>query len=161
LAPRICRADDAQELELAKNRFDAGQYDEAHARFVVLLDAKLSTCDHGPSGACRIADPDLIERARALDAASLIALKRIPEAEARIEAILRSNPTYVPNPALFPQEVVDRFTEVRGRLRDELSKEAADRAAKELKARLADQQAKEAEERWIDELEQLAGKQRI
>ena len=43
LGPRICRADDAQELELAKNRFDAGQYDEAHARFVVLLDAKLDT----------------------------------------------------------------------------------------------------------------------
>jgi tetratricopeptide (TPR) repeat protein len=161
LGARICRADDAAEFELAKSRFDAGKYDEAHDRLAVLVDPQRPTCDHGPSGGCRIADADLLERARSLDAAALIALKRIPEAEAEIETILRANPTYVPNPALFPQEVVDRFTEVRGRLRDELAKEAADRAAKALKAHLTEQQIKEADEKWIGDLEQLAGAERV
>jgi tetratricopeptide (TPR) repeat protein len=156
----ICRADDAQELELGKNRFDAGRYDEAHARLSAMLDASLPTCEKASSGSCRISDTDLIERARALDAASLIALKRYPEAEAQIETILRQNPTYAPNPALFPQEVVDRFTQVRGRLRDELEKEAQARAARALQKRLAEQQFREAQEKWIGDVQRLAALER-
>lgn len=152
----ICRADDVQELELSKNRFDAGQYAEAHERFAILLDPARPTCDRGPSGGCRVSDPDLIERARVLDAASLIALRRPDEAEAQIEKILRQNPTYAPNPTLFPQEVVDRFTEVRGRLRDELEKELQRRAVEALKKRLADQKLRDAQEKWIADLQRLA-----
>src|SRR5262249_27522408 len=137
------------------------QYDEAHARLTVLQDPSLPTCDRGPTGRCRITDPDLIERARALDASALIAQKHIPEAEAEIEKILHENPTYTPSPALFPQEVVDKFTEVRGRLRDELAREAAERAAQALKARLAEQKRKEAEEKWIADLQKLAGSERV
>ena len=117
LGASVCRADDAQELELAKNRFNAGQYEEAHQQFARLLTPSLPGCDKGPSGGCRLTDPDLIERTRVLDAASLIALKRLALADAQIEIVLRQNPAYAPSPALFPQEVVDRFTEVRGRLR--------------------------------------------
>jgi hypothetical protein len=152
----LCWADDVQELELSKNRFDAGQYEEAHQRFAVLLDPSKPTCDRGPSGGCRVSDLDLIERARVLDAASLIALRRPAEAEAQIEKILRQNPTYAPNPTLFPQEVVDRFTEVRGRLRDELEKEIQRRAVEALKKRIAEQRLREAQEKWIADLQKLA-----
>ncbi len=156
----VCRADDAQELELAKNRFNAGQYEEAHQQCARLLTPSLPPCDKGPTGACRLADPDLIERTRVLDAASLIALTRPALADAQIEAVLRQNPSYAPSPALFPQEVVDRFTEVRGRLREELDKLAAQQAHEALKRRLAEQQTREAQEKWITELQRLAGQER-
>jgi tetratricopeptide (TPR) repeat protein len=155
-----CCADDAQELELAKNRFNAGQYDEAHQQFSRLLEPSLPPCDKGPSGACRLGDADLIERTRVLDAASLIALKRPGLADAQIEKVLRQNPAYAPSPALFPQEVVDRFTEVRGRLREELEKLAEQQAHEALKRRLSEQQAREAQEKWISDLQRLAGQER-
>jgi hypothetical protein len=160
LGASVCRADDAQELELAKNRFNAGQYEEAHQQFARLLTPTLPSCDKGPSGACRLTDPDLIERMRVLDAATLIALKRPAQADAQIEIVLRQNPAYAPSPALFPQEVVDRFTEVRGRLREELDKLAEQQAHEALKRRLADQQAREAQEKWITDLQRLAGQER-
>ena len=160
LGARVCRADDTQELELAKNRFNAGQYEEAHQQFARLLTPTLPGCDKGPSTACRLTDADLIERTRVLDAASLIALKRPALADAQIETVLRQNPAYAPSPALFPQEVVDRFTEVRGRLREELDKLAEQQAHEALKRRLADQQATDTQEKWIADLQRLAGQER-
>ena len=160
LGANLCHADDAQELELAKNRFNAGQYEEAHQQFARLLAPTLPSCEKGPSGACRLTDPDLIERTRVLDAASLIALKRPALADAQIEIVLRQNPAYAPSPALFPQEVVDRLTEVRGRLREELDKLAEQQAHEALKRRLADQQARDLQEKWITDLQRLAGQER-
>ncbi len=159
LAPAVCRADDAQELELAKNRFNNGQYEEAHEQFSRLLEPSLPPCDGGPIGACRLTDADLIERTRVLDAASLIALERPALADAQIEKVLRQNPAYAPSPALFPQEVVDRFTEVRGRLREALEKLAEQQAHEALKRRLAEQQAREAQEKWIAAVQRLAGQE--
>lgn len=159
-AAPLARADDVQEIELGKSRFDAGRYDEAHARFTAMLDASLPSCDAAPSGSCRITDPDFIERARALDAAALVALKRYPEAEARIEAVLRQNPTYAPNPMLFPQEVVDRFTQVRARLRDELAKQSQARTKQARDRQIATQKLREAQEKWLAELERLASREK-
>jgi hypothetical protein len=160
--PRRCLADDQQAFELAKNPFDGGQYAEAHARLATLLDQSLPTCDGVPSasGRCRIVDPDLIERARALDAASLLALKRDAEADAQIARIFRANPQYAPNPAMFPQEVIDRFSVVRGGLRAELEALAQQKAREELAKRVAAQKAREADEKWIAELQRLSGEER-
>jgi hypothetical protein len=162
-APRRCLADDQQAFELAKNPFDGGQYAEAHARLATLLDPTLPTCDAvpGASGRCRVVDPELIERARALDAASLLALKRDAEADAQIARIFRANPQYAPNPAMFPQEVIDRFSVVRGGLRAELEALAQQKAREELAKRVAAQKAREADERWIAELQRLAGEERV
>ena len=156
----VCCADDAQELELAKNRFNAGQYEEAHQQFSRLLEPSLPPCEKGPTGACRLTDADLIERTRVLDAASLIALKHPELADAQIEKVLRQNPAYAPSPALFPQEVVDRFTEVRGRLREELERLAEQQAHEALKRRLTDQQEREAQEKWIADLQRLASQEK-
>lgn len=157
---RPCRADDQQAFELAKNPFDAGQFGEAHTRLSALLDPALPPCETATAGRCRIADVDLIERARALDAASLVALKREPEADAQIAKILRENPQYAPNPAVFPQEVMDRFTTVRGKLRGELEAIAQQKARDELAKRVAAQKAREAEEKWIAELEKQAAEEK-
>ena len=155
-------ADDQQAFELAKNPYDAGQFAEAHARLSALLDPALPPCDL-PSSAttrCRIGDPDLIERARALDAASLLAQKRDAEADAQIAKILRKNPQYAPNAALFPQEVIDRFTMVRGALRPELEAIAQQKAREELAKRVAEQKVREADEKWIAEIQRLAGEEK-
>jgi hypothetical protein len=157
-----CRADDQQAFELAKNPFDAGQFAEAQLRLSVLLDPKLPACDSTSSatGRCRIVDPDLIERARALDAASLLALKRDAEADAQIARILRQNPLYAPNPAMFPQEVVDRFTTVKGALRPELDAIAQQKARDELSRRVSAQKVHDADEKWIAEIQRLAAEER-
>ncbi|NUQ78144.1 MAG: hypothetical protein HUU21_31820 [Polyangiaceae bacterium] len=161
---RAAGADEAQELELGKNRFDAGQYEEAVKRFTTMLDPSVAPCEKSApkkSGRCRLTDKVLIERARAFAAASLVALGRIPEADAHIETIFRQNPTYAPNPALFPFEVIDRFTEVKARIRAELEAIARKEAEIALQKRLAEQKAEEDKRRWLAEIQRLAGQERV
>ncbi len=162
LVGRVARADDVQAFELGKNPFDAGQYTEAHARLSALLDPELPPCDAGPSpvGRCHLASPELIERARALDAASLLALKRDAEADVLIGAILRQNPNYTPSPAAFPQEVIDRFTMVRGTIAAELRAILQKREREAEQQRLLVKQARDAEQAWIADLEKLAARER-
>jgi hypothetical protein len=160
LAPRLARADEAQALELARAPFDAGQYGDAHERLARLLDGKLESCETAAAGACRLVTPELIERARALDAAALLALRKNPDADGVIAAILRANPNYVPSPAMFPQEVVDRFTFVRGSMAAELRKIVDEQTRVAEARRLAAQKAREDDEKWIAALEKLASQER-
>jgi len=163
VAPNRARADDAQAFDLAKSPFDNGQYTEAHARISDLLDPKLPACDAvaGVAPRCHLVSAELVERARALDAASLLALKRDTEADQRIAAILRKNPDYMPSPAVFPQEVMERFTMVRGTLAPELRAIAQQRAREAEQIRAAAQQARDADERWIADLQRLASRERL
>ena len=41
VAPGLARADELEELELGKNRFEADQYEDAASRFLAMLDASL------------------------------------------------------------------------------------------------------------------------
>lgn len=161
---QAAHADDQQQFELGKTRFDAAEYDEAVTRFASMLDPEQKPCEPVPTSGpapCRLTDPDLIERARTLHAASLVALKRYDAAEAEIATLLRANPSYSPDAAVFPQEVVDRFTLVRARLRQELEAEAQKRAEEERQRRIAQQKVKEEEKRWIEALVKTASEQRI
>jgi hypothetical protein len=160
-AVRIARADDPQSLDFAKSPFDNGQYAEAHVRLSALLDPQAPPCESAPIGTrCHLTSVELVERARALDAASLLALKREAEADRLIGAILRANPNYVPSPASFPQEVIDRFNTVRVSLDAELRTIAEQRAKEAEAKRLAAQKAHDDEEAWLAELQKLAGKER-
>jgi hypothetical protein len=157
------QADDEQALEMAKSPFDNGQYLEAHTRLSPLLDPSLPPCD-GTSGTgvrCHLTSPDLLERARALDAASLLALKRDAEADVLIGAIFRQNPNYVPSPAMFPQEVIDRFNAVRSSLSTELRAIAQRQAQEAEQKRLATLKARDDEEKWIADLQHQAGRERL
>ncbi|AKT39649.1 hypothetical protein [Chondromyces crocatus] len=163
-SPLSAAADELQLFELAKTRFDGGQYEEAAARFSVLLTRAEPPCGPGPSDPdhrCRITDPDLIERASALYAASLIALGRGADADAIIESLLLANPAYTPNPAVFQPEVIDRFTVVRARIREKLETSARAKAEAERQKRLAAGRLREEEQRWIADLERLASEERI
>jgi hypothetical protein len=161
--PCPCRADEQQAFELRKNRFDAGRYDEAHDGLAVLLDPKGFPCAQiaEATAPCRLTDTDLVERARAMDAASLLALKRQGEADLQIETLLRANPQYAPSPAQYPQEVIDRFTIVRGRIQGELDALAQRRKQDELETRLAKEKAREAEEKYLAELRRMASEERV
>jgi hypothetical protein len=92
---------------------------------------------------------------------TLVALKRLPEADLQIKEILLENDAYVPNPAVFPREIIDRFTEVRAKYRDEIT---AARDKKALRAReklLAAQRARDAEKAYQQTIERLAATETI
>jgi hypothetical protein len=158
------RADDAQEFEVAKTRFDVAEYAEATRLFTTMLDPEVAPCAKGPTsgtGQCRLMDPDLIERARALDAAALVALGRGAEADAQFEKILRNNPTYAPNPAVLPTVVIDRFNKVKARLKPELDRIFYDKVEKDRLAKLNAQHLREADQKWIEEISRLASTERV
>ncbi len=157
-------ADDLQQFELGKNRFDGGEYAKAAERFAAMLDAALPPCTQSSGSAttsCRLTDVDLVERARAYYAASLVALDRNDEADLQIAEILRKNFQFSPDPAAFPQKVVDRFTVVRGRLRQELEAEQEKRAQQEREQRLAAERLKQAEEKWLKTVLAAASEERV
>lgn len=160
-AAGTARADDMQEYELGKSRFESGEYGEAAKRFERMLDPSAPPCDEAPSGTCRVKDPELAERARALYAATLVALGRTRDAEAQMEVILRANPGYTPNPALFPQEVLDRFTMVKARLREELERLNREKMEQERQKQIEADRRREREQRRIAELERLASTERV
>ncbi|AUX23745.1 hypothetical protein SOCEGT47_042750 [Sorangium cellulosum] len=159
------RADDLQQLELAKTRFDTGRYEEAVRRFAAMLDPANPPCERGATDAegkpCRITDPHIIERARGLAAAALVALRRGDEADAYIEQILLDNPAYSPNPALFQPDVIDRFTAVRARIRARIEEVTRQRAEAQRAERLRAERSRDDERRWIAEVTRLAGTERV
>jgi tetratricopeptide (TPR) repeat protein len=143
------RADDATELERAKSSYDAGRYAEGVERFKEMLNSA------SPNA---LRDPTAIERARAYYAACLIALGRTEEADAEIEKIIRNNPVYSPDPVAFPGKVVDRFIEIKSRLKGEIeaafrARAAADAAAK---AKIERQQRE-----YIETLQKLAREETV
>lgn len=159
------RADDLQQFELAKTRFDTGRYEEAVSRFAAMLDPANPPCARDATDVegepCRITDPHLIERARGLAAAALVALRRGDEADVYIEQILLDNPAYAPNPALFQPEVIDRFTAVRARIRARIEEVTRQRAEAQRAARLRVERRRDDERRWIAELKRLAETERV
>ncbi|MCU0691576.1 MAG: hypothetical protein MUF54_09255 [Polyangiaceae bacterium] len=150
LGSRAALADDYAEFEKARNPYSAGRYDVAAERFAELLDP-------GADNALR--DPNLIERARTYRAASLIALGSLNDADAEIERVLRTNPNAFPDPVVFPTQVLDRFTDVRTRIRDELEAKAREKAEKERGERERERAAKAHEQARVAELERLARQQ--
>lgn len=163
LSAAAAHAGDPQEYQLGKTRVDRGEYEDAAARFAVMLSPKAPPCTQNMdnSGACRLSDSDLIHQARAQYAIALVALGREVEADAQILTLLSENPTFVPSPAVFPQAVVDRFTQVRGEHQATLDRLLREQAERERQARLAKIQSREDNKRWIEELERQAGEVRV
>jgi tetratricopeptide (TPR) repeat protein len=149
LSAASARADDATEIERAKASYDAGRYAEGVERFREILN---------PAAPNAIRDPLAVERARAFLAACLIAVGRSDEADAEIEKIIRNNPVYSPDAVAFPGKVVDRFIEIKSRLKGEI--EAAFRARS-----LAEQAAKAKSDRlqreYLESLQRLASQETV
>jgi hypothetical protein len=148
-AARPGHADDATEMERGKNSYDAGRYAEGAERFRQMLD---------PASPGVLGDGAVIERARTYYAACLIALGQNAAAEAQIEKVIRQNPLYAPDPVVFPGKVVDRFTDVKARLKTEI--EAAMRAA-ERAARAKEEKSRSEQADYLATLQQRAGEETI
>jgi tetratricopeptide (TPR) repeat protein len=149
LATAPARADDATELERAKASYDAGRYAEGVDRFRDILN---------PAAPNALHEPTAIERARAYYAACLIALGRSEEADAEIEKIIRNNPVYSPDPVAFPGKVVDRFFEIKSRLKGEIEATFRARATAELAAKA---KAEKQQREYIEALQRLASQERV
>ncbi|HEX9294494.1 MAG TPA: hypothetical protein VF881_01630 [Polyangiaceae bacterium] len=146
------RGDDATELERAKSSYDAGRYSEGAERFKEILN---------PSAPNALHDPSAIERARAYYAACLIALGRTDEANVQIEKVIRTNPLYSPDPVVFPGKVVDRFIEVRGRLKGEIEDAFRAKAEVERAARDARLKAEREQRAYVETLQRLAAQESV
>ena len=150
--PGALRADELQDFELAKSRYDVGSYQEAADKFAKLLDAR---------GSSYLQDGKLRQQARALYAASLVALSRLDQADEVIGTLLREDTTYQPTPGQFPQQVVDRFIAVRAKLRTELEELARQRLAEEQQRELERQQARALQAKRVADLEKLAREEQV
>ncbi|MFO0592578.1 MAG: hypothetical protein U0441_33855 [Polyangiaceae bacterium] len=166
LVPASARADDAQQLELVKGLFYAGQYEDVLKRLVILLDPSNPACS-SVEGApttpqtCHFQDAVLIERGREMEIVALVALKRDAEADAAIEKMLRQNPTYVPDPAVLPAAAVTRVRDIKTRLEKEMEDKARKEADDKRRKLLGEQKASDEEKKWIADLEALASKETI
>jgi tetratricopeptide (TPR) repeat protein len=149
LAAAPARADDASELERAKASYDAGRYAEGVDRFREILN---------PAAPNALREPTAIERARAYYAACLIALGRSDEADAEIEKVIRANPVYSPDPVAFPSKVIDRFIEIKSRLKQELESASRARAAIEQAAKA---KAERQQREYIESLQRLASQETV
>ena len=144
LAAAPARADDATELERAKSSYDAGRYAEGVDRLREILN---------PASPNALREPTAVERARAYLAACLIALGRAEEADAEIEKVIRNNPVFSPDPVTFPGKVVDRFIEIKSRLKGEIEAAFRARAAAEAAAKA---KVERQQREYIESLQQLA-----
>jgi tetratricopeptide (TPR) repeat protein len=142
-------ADDASELERGKASYDAGRYAEGVERFREILN---------PNSPNALREPTAIERARAYYAACLIALGRSDEADAEIEKVIRANPVYSPDPVAFPGKVIDRFIEIKSRLKQELEAASRARAAAEHAAKT---KAERQQREYIESLQRLASQETV
>ncbi len=159
------RAGEDEELQAAVARVEAAKYKEASERFERLLDPKSATCPNGPEltpDGCRLTNAELKKRAREHYAVALYAAGgRNEEARTQIEAIFRADPTYQPNPTLFPQPLMNLYIEVKGRLSDEITEAARKKAAEESKKQQAEAAKREAELAYVRALEKQAAEEKV
>lgn len=164
LAPSVAHAGDDEEVQAATTRVEAAKYPEAIQRFEVLLDPEAEPCPTGPEltpTGCRLTNAELINAARAQYALALFAEGRTEDVYAQVEAILRAQPGYQPNAALFPQRLVDIFIEVRGRLAEEIADAARKKAELAQRAREAEQARERAQAAYVAALEKQAAEESV
>lgn len=141
---REAYADDASAVDSAINSYDTARWQECAERFKVVLQSTT------------LRDLTLKNRARMYFAACLVPLKREKEADLQMEQIIRDDILYVPDKVAFSSRVLDRFTETRVRLRDEIAEKEKQRILEELAARKVEEEKKRKAQERVANLEQLA-----
>jgi hypothetical protein len=147
LAQRAARADDVTAIDSAINSYDTARWDECVDRFEVVL--------RSPT----LRDLAQKNRARMYFAACLVALGREKEADAQLEQIVRDDVLYVPDKVAFSSRVLDRYTETRIRLREEIAAQTQRRILEEVAALKAEEERKRKAQERVTRLEQLATEQ--
>lgn len=143
----VARADDLAEFERGRNSYEAGRYKEAADRFQSMLD---------PGSRHVVREPLIVQKVRTYYVGCLIALERSSDADAQIETLLRDDPSFSPDPAVFPGVVLDRFADVRARIRQDLETRARQRAEADRLAREKAIESQRREQERFQALEALA-----
>lgn len=142
----LAHADEKSDLEKGRNAYVTKQYVEADARFSAMLNPATGT----------LKSPEVINEARMIWGAVYMAMKRTTDAEALFERVIRQDNQYQPDPLTFPTEVLDKFTDVRARLQDEINAQKQ-REAQEAAAKKAREEAEKLrQQERLKVLEQLA-----
>ncbi len=121
------RADEVDDLMLARDAYLSGEFDRAAASLRELADRP------GETARMQAVRPT----ARRLLAASLFALRRVPDARDVIATILRDDPAARLEPTQFEAPFVRLFNEVAREMQPELDEIAATRRANDLQRSLA------------------------
>ena len=128
------RTDEYDQFAIAKNAFDAGEYQESVKRFDALLKSGLQ-------------NPSLVIESHKLIAISYLFIGNETEAESHFTKLLTLAPDFTLDPLLYPIEVIDFFTKIKQKSKKQLEALAKARAIEEAnrKAREAARQKAEAE----------------
>ena len=143
------RADDVTALDSAINSYDTARWEECVERFKVVLASPT------------LRDVAQKNRARMYYAACLVSTKREKEADKQMEQIVRDDVLYVPDKVAFSSRVLDRFTETRVRLRDEIAEKEKEKIAAELAAKKAEEERKKKAQERVVRLEYLATQETV
>ena len=124
---RAAADDEYDQFAIAKNAFDAGEYQEAVNRFETLLKSGLQ-------------NPTLVVESLKLSGISFLFIGNNEAAEAQFTELLTKVPEYSLDPLVYPIEVVDFFTEIKQKNQKQLE-ELAKAKALEAAARKAEEEA--------------------
>lgn len=125
--PQVARAADAEELDYAKSLIDEAQYEQAVKRFERLLEPGAAPCPavvQLTTAGCRLTEEGSIWRAHSYLGLALALLGRDDEAKAQFKLLLKSNPTFSPSPATFPQKTIELFLEAKKEVESDLTSQA-------------------------------------
>ena len=145
------RADEKADIERGRNAFLSRQYVEAEARFRAMLDPATGS----------LKSAELINEARMYAGAVSMAMNRSADADALFAKVIRQNPEYQPDPLTFATEVLDRFTDERARLKDEINAQKAVEARDEADRKSRAGAEKRKEQERVGLLEALAAQETV
>lgn len=128
----VATADEYDQFVIAKNAFDAGEYQESVRRFEELLKNGLQ-------------NPTLVTEALKLLGVSYLFTENRKAAEEQFTKLLTKAPDYTIDPLLYPIEVVDFFTEVKQKNQKRLDALAKAKAIEEAARKAKEEAARKAE----------------
>jgi tetratricopeptide (TPR) repeat protein len=153
----IARTGSAQTIDEQKD-FEKGRYayrtknfDDAEHKFKAMLDPVTGT----------LHDKVLVTQARMYWGAALIATGHKPEALEQFGKILSVDPTFEPDPTVFPVEVGDAFIETRAGYQKRAIEKQEEERRLEKKRKEEDEAAKKAQIERLALLERLASQDHV
>lgn len=146
LVSMVASADAQTDFDKARVAYLGRRYDEAEDRLRSLL---------APNSPI-LGDPFLLVRARMYFAATLIARQNREQAVQVMERIILEDPSFEPDPLVFPSEVHDVFIDTRSKMTERINQAKAAAARLEAERREKEEADKRRQAQYLAELKRLA-----
>jgi hypothetical protein len=154
MVARVARAqtiDEQQEFEKGRYAYRTKDFAGAEVRFRAMLDPV--------SGSLH--DKVLVNQARMYWGAALIATGRTPQALEQFDRILTVDPSFDPDPTVFPAEVGDAFIDTRAGYQKRVLEQKEEEARRERKRKQDEDEAKRAQVARLEQLERLVTEEHV